>query len=376
MLESRNIQLDIAKGIGILFVVYCHSIEIFNNEFPFRFFYLFHMAFFFILSGYFFKEKYVLNLKNIKDFIYKRAKKLLIPYLTFNIVFCLLHNFFIDILFLPSNNSFFDMLDTKVMLTWTIDKYTNIDIIKHLVWISLLGYQEFFVGTTWFLKVLFFINSSYIIGCYIINKYFNENYSNIIKLMICLICLVIGYYFSLKEWTFYKIGTMLSCVILFHIGTLHKKLKDKIPKINMFITFMFSTFLLCIINLYNPKFFYISHNWYNNPFWFLSASISGYIWILQLAKIIHLNTILTKIFSYIGKYTISILCLHLLFFKVTILLQIILLNKPIQMLQAYETYHTSYSWGFIYTFISIMCCLLSSKIYRYFRSRNTIRIDE
>lgn len=363
---ERNKILDIAKGVGILSVVYCHSIEIYNNAFTFRFFYLFHMAFFFILSGYFFKDKYALNYNSIKEFIQKRAKSLLIPYLGFNIVFLLLHNFFLDISFLPEKESFFtNILDTKVMLTHVIERYTNLDIFKHFIWILLLGKEEFFVGTTWFLKVLFFISSSYLIGVYFVNKIKNEKMKELVKFAICFLCLAFGYYLSIIGFGFYKIGTMLSCAILYYIGTVHKKYENYIPKINIYWAFALTTVCLIFINIHNPKYFFISRNWYNNPFWFLTASVFGYIWMVLLSNILSKNNFVEKILSYIGRHTISILCLHLVFFKITILIQILIWHKPIEMLQAYETYYTSYCWGFIYTSISVIFCLFVLKLYNY-----------
>lgn len=360
---NRNRTFDIAKGLGIIFMVYCHAIEVYNHGFTFRFFYLFHMAFFFILSGYFFKEKYALNFESVKNFITKRFKSLLIPYLFFNLLFLFLHNIFLQINFLPSSQIFFDNLKTVVPLQETIPYYSASDILKHFLWVILLGKEELFVGTTWFLKVLFFISSGYLIGFYLINKLkISNKYKEFIKLTICILCLLVGYFLSLKDIQFYKIGTMLSCAILYHIGTLFNKQK---VNFNQYLVLIITTILLVIINIYNPKFFYISRNFYNNPLWFLSASILGYFWVISIAKILNFENIISKIICYIGQNTIPILCLHLISFKIVTICEIIYLQEPVYMLQAYETYYTNhFELGIVYTIVGISVPLCINSIYQ------------
>lgn len=77
-IESRIEWIDIAKGLGILFVMLGHCYL--DTKYTFWFI-SFHMALFFFLSGYTFriKEKYF-------SFLNKKIKSLLVPYLFFVIV--------------------------------------------------------------------------------------------------------------------------------------------------------------------------------------------------------------------------------------------------------------------------------------------------
>lgn len=74
----RNIRIDLAKGIGIILVVWGHWLP--NPPF-FREIFLFHMALFMIISGSFFK------LNKGFDYIFNRTIKLLIPVVFFFILF-------------------------------------------------------------------------------------------------------------------------------------------------------------------------------------------------------------------------------------------------------------------------------------------------
>ena len=72
--------LDYAKGIAIILVVLGH---IFSGGNIKTYIYSFHMPLFFIISGYLFNYS---NVKSFKEFINKKIKAYLIPYVTFSII--------------------------------------------------------------------------------------------------------------------------------------------------------------------------------------------------------------------------------------------------------------------------------------------------
>lgn len=77
-IESRIEWIDIAKGIGILFVMLGHCYL--DTKYTFWFI-SFHMALFFFLSGYTFRIK-----EDYNSFVKKKIKALLVPYLFFAII--------------------------------------------------------------------------------------------------------------------------------------------------------------------------------------------------------------------------------------------------------------------------------------------------
>lgn len=77
---KRFDYIDIAKGIGILMVVWAHILLTGASH---RFIYAFHMPVFFLLSGMMFcREKYA----TFGAFLGKRAKRLLIPYVIYSVL--------------------------------------------------------------------------------------------------------------------------------------------------------------------------------------------------------------------------------------------------------------------------------------------------
>lgn len=74
-MENRDSTIDIAKGICIFLMVLGHTF--FYSWFNDRV-YLFHMPFFFFVSGFFFSTK-----NNLKDFVLNKTKRLLVPMLIY-----------------------------------------------------------------------------------------------------------------------------------------------------------------------------------------------------------------------------------------------------------------------------------------------------
>lgn len=90
-ITPRYNQISVAKGVGIILVIFAHSFS-FPNLLT-NFICLFHMPLFFFLSGYCFKDKYV----NDKRLYVKRSLVILyVPFVVTNLIFIALHNIFYE----------------------------------------------------------------------------------------------------------------------------------------------------------------------------------------------------------------------------------------------------------------------------------------
>lgn len=92
MNKERNISIDIIKGIGIILMVGGHCGMPFTH-----FIYLFHMAIFFMASGYCFNAANSETLQGVLSFVKRKFKGLWFPYVLWTAVFSVLHNIFIKI---------------------------------------------------------------------------------------------------------------------------------------------------------------------------------------------------------------------------------------------------------------------------------------
>lgn len=79
-MNKRFDYLDIAKGLGILFVVWAH---IMLTGLSHQMIYAFHMPLFFLLSGMLFQRK---KYNSFLQFVKKRAERLLVPYVLWSVV--------------------------------------------------------------------------------------------------------------------------------------------------------------------------------------------------------------------------------------------------------------------------------------------------
>ena len=98
----RITWLDHAKAMAIILVVAGHFVQSYCPDLNviFKIIYSFHMPAFFVLSGFLFSEK-----KPFKNFIVKKAKSLLLPYVVFSALL-LVYRFAVNVL----NGSYGDIL--------------------------------------------------------------------------------------------------------------------------------------------------------------------------------------------------------------------------------------------------------------------------
>lgn len=98
---KRIKELDIIKALCIIFMVIGHTSCKYMNVFL-----LFHMAVFFMVSGYFFKDSYGESVRSIVQFAVKRIKRLYIPWVIVQTIYLSLNNVFMNIGFLTDNPEF------------------------------------------------------------------------------------------------------------------------------------------------------------------------------------------------------------------------------------------------------------------------------
>lgn len=101
--QDRIPEMDILKGIAIVLVVVGHT-KVPGNSFI----YLFHMAVFFIASGYFYSDKSSESLRAVWKFTKKKIRSLWLPFSIGISVFTILNNFFIRVGILTNNTGIYD----------------------------------------------------------------------------------------------------------------------------------------------------------------------------------------------------------------------------------------------------------------------------
>ena len=143
--KERNITIDALKGLGIILMVLGHS------GFPFTdFIYQFHMAAFFMASGYLWNDKKVADFYSFKKGVVSCIKRLWLPYVLVNCVFALFNNLFVAWHIYVAEN-----IMSPVQI--------GVNIVKILFFI---GHTQM-GGSLWFLRALFLISVGHLILRYI-----------------------------------------------------------------------------------------------------------------------------------------------------------------------------------------------------------------
>jgi fucose 4-O-acetylase-like acetyltransferase len=279
---SKRIEwLDIAKGIGILFVIFAHVITI--SPALLNYIYSFHMPLFFFISGYLFSDaKY----KTIKSFAIKKAQTLLIPYFIFSAV---------------------------SYLYWALIQIRMGDDVKHpSMLLDLLGifysnpahHAMSYNVALWFLTCLFSTEMIF----FMVRKRVEKKYYLILSLALFS---VLGYFYSLygpfkMPW---NIDVALSAVVFYGAGYLFKSVNkednflNKFAKIELLLLIMPINYILSQLNLEIDMASNILHNY----FLFYSGAFLGIFSWISVSYIIKDS----KFLSYLGKNSLVIFGLHL-----------------------------------------------------------------
>lgn len=142
-MSTKRIEwIDIVKGFAILLVILGHT-EIYHPVFTYI--YSYHMALFFIMSGWVFSVK---KYKNYGEFVISKFKTLIIPYIVFKIFNDLVYYIYAQLGFVIDNTNYID----------------------RIIGIILQIRETKFESGLWFLTCLFLIENMY----YFMIKYLSE----------------------------------------------------------------------------------------------------------------------------------------------------------------------------------------------------------
>ncbi|GFP74222.1 acyltransferase family protein [Clostridium fungisolvens] len=290
--ESLNLEnynkrinyIDILRGIGILFMVMGHIG--YGGDFD-KYIHAFHMPLFILVSGYFFRVEEV----NTLDFIKRKMKMLLVPYLSFGMI----HYLFWFIFFGRANN-----IDSLIEL-------------RSFLWFNTDGNMPI-AGALWFLTCLFIIEILFYFFVKVGKKEKN------VAILVIGVSIVGSIYSTIINIRLpYAIDTAMAGIGIFYVGYLLKKFSSKnkllaksinLSLIEVVLLLVCSTILIFVnysVNMRTITYGIIPLFWVNAilstiTYW----NISRYLDICKVKFIKKINHQLI----YIGKNSIVYLCLN------------------------------------------------------------------
>lgn len=348
MRKTRDVTIDIMKGILILLMVSCHA------QGPgHRFFYLFHMACFFMISGYLYQNR---NEIKLVPYIINKVRTLYIPYVICNIAYLTCF------LFMP-------MVFEKEMCQRTV-----LGIVYEVIKIFFFCGRCSLSDPTCFLAVLFAVSIIYaVVNRITINFVSDSRIRYAIINFSAIVAMAFGYIFYLLDFNWLQVGTICSSYTAFHMGNVIKKFseekiiqKSKIEKnfgmLSGIAAFVGVGGLLLLYNISDVEIRLIT-NTIVNPIYYLLGMLFGWMFLRCISIVIEKKSRLRYLFSYLGRSSLIILCVHLAAFKVVAMIQCVWFDLPLSNISAFPVVRIEGLWWCAYTAAGICLPLLIRYLY-------------
>lgn len=353
---DRSKNIDVVKGFGIILMVLGHC------GFPFsHFIYLFHMAIFFIVSGYCYNSKYTDNTHGVLIVFKKRIRSLYIPYVVYSVAYLLLWNVFLKLNIYTDNINF---LKFGIRNHFGLVEYITFGkVIKQFLLIVLfLGNGGQMGSALWFLRCLFAVTMCYTIIDFLLKKIIPQ-YEKIAQFIVAILFFLVAFWLSNKGIKLFGFDLILATYVLFYFGTLINNELFSLNGLNLktYVFFLVSIITLLICNQTGSV--ELSARVYTNVVFFSVASLAGWFFMYSLSEIICKYEI-SSFFAYLGKNTIPIIGLHFLCFKIVSIFQILLFKLPLYMLSGFPVLISKDFWWLLYAVIGIGIPLLLNIPYK------------
>ena len=278
--RQRIEWLDLAKGIGIVCVVFGHT------RIPYIVPYLiypFHVPLFFILSGFCFRKK---ENENFGNFLLKKIKTLLVPYAFFSSIWIIYESVVSAI-----NNEFnINYLINEIILYVKQDHLWAIWFITCIFLVELLAYFIVFVCKD---KNYLLLLSA---GLFIILTYFYKTFIDV-RLI-------------------WNAEIVLPAIPFFLLGYVMKNQKtvfEKLTNWKLIPAYLVSYVIIGFLNIkYTGQSVSMYSNKYGNILLFYLGAVLGSLFVVSVSRIIKRISVI----NYIGKNSLIIFSLHQIVMKI------------------------------------------------------------
>ncbi len=278
--NNRLPEFDIAKGIAILCVILGH---LGKNDID-RVVFVFHMPIFFLISGYFLSQS-----GQFKEFVAKKFKQCMVPYIASCIAICVLSIPVSYILHQDIGQNLFKWICGSIYGSGTRP--------------GIFPGIPSFIGALWFLEALFW-------GSLIV-RYVNDHYSYNVSKVLIVIVAYIGYATAIKVWLPFNIQAGCTAAGFIYLGYLYKKECSSITTLPRPLLFLLIAIVAWCVKYFSG--FWLVSNFFGNGFMdIIGACSASYLIILVCKKIIIKNDCISNILQWFGKNSLVVLAFHII----------------------------------------------------------------
>ncbi len=333
-------HLSIIKGICITLMVIGHTgcPEYLGNVI-----YSFHMPCFFVVSGYLFKEKYILDKMN---FLKRRIKGLYWEFIKWSLFFLLFHNAFYLIHFYNTT-------------------YSGNDYVNQIFKILTMTGTEQLLGGFWFLKDLLYASIISLFSIWGVQKFCRKGRSLVITLVLTISFYVLLAY--ILSTVSFKIPTISSEIMLatayFILGYFMQQSSRTTNLFNLPLAVFAS-----IVVFLAPAYYHGTINNVTglNIFLFFFSSLFGIYSMFVFAA--YLKGRLSLFLDYIGERTLYILAIHFAAFKLVSFVYILIADRSIEQLAEFPVLKETNCWMWlIYSLIGVLTPIIAWRFVQSFK---------
>lgn len=292
----KSEEVSLIKGIGIFCVVLGHACV---QAQPFVS--MFHLAIFFWSAG--FTYNYSKYGDNVALLIGTRLHKFMIPYIGYMLILMLCHNIFY----------YMGIMDEGIRL------YKGADYITAFFGYFTLNFESF-SGPVWFISP--FLISTILMGniVYFMKIRYVKNITKIWNgvLIISWVLGIVGVFLVDKGFqTGYRYELALVMLPIMVMGKIANMYYQRVKKSINFIGALFAIGIVIVPYLYSGKFISLGSGELLSPYIFYIITFSGIYFVLWLVKmLLYILPYYHKIFCTLGDYSLDIMILHIVFFRI------------------------------------------------------------
>ncbi len=350
-IKSRDNKIDILKGIGIILMVVRHARAPYSD-----FVLLFHMALFFIASGYLMKSDSPEDVKSLFVYIKKKIKGLWKPYFLFTCFFVLCHNIFLRLNIYTDNPQYLEctFLEYPNLMTAYSIKHMLKVIVKAIFFQS--GTQM--GGALWFFYALFLVLIMYNVIGFLLRKITKTDLVYfIMQGIVSAVLLILGYICFLSNRQLHGLSRCFSVYCLIYIGYMikNKKIMDKICySKKKVICGIIVSFVILLLGYHRGN-IAIDGNVIENPVFFLVMSMAGWNLVYLIAYALECCQFVgNRFLTYISEHSVWIIALHFLSFKLVSLFEIYFYGYEPYYLAAFPVLSGAGLWWLLYTIVGLV----------------------
>lgn len=354
---GRDPVLDMMRGVGIVLMVNGHS-----GSPVVRYIYLFHMALFFMLSGFLVRPAASEDTAHLGHFLLSKIKTLWLPFVVANTCFTVLNNLFLQLNILTTDPRIVQLPGNITHAPITLKDVVG----RTLHWAVFDGGTQL-GGALWFNQVLFQISVVYILLDFAFKKLLPRLPVLVAQGVTAAVLLAGGFAASRAGWNVQGLGIAASCYSLFYLGQLLRHLPRQFPKPALAVCCVASFGVLAFLS----QFGWVSlvDNQYINPAFLLSTSLAGWALVYSGCSLLCAVAPVRAALCYLGRATMPVVALHFLAFKLVTWIGLAVTGGENYLLAVFPVYFTGGAWWLAYTVVGLLVPLIFRELFRKIASK-------